>query len=198
MLFRMQIMRKSSFAALPWKNGGGITHEAIRVPATCSAFRWRVSIAQIDISGPFSNFAGYQRRMVLLRGSGLRLTFDEAKHCDLRAVGDWVEFDGAVGTECELLDGPCTDLNLMVSDSMTGVRASVERLQGLRLLQSTQETLLVFPITGAFVLEYETGEATILNEWDLAVLAPGDAVVLDAAGGVLPLVFFAALDDNSS
>jgi environmental stress-induced protein Ves len=197
MLFRMQIIRKSSFTAVPWKNGGGITHEAIRVPATGSAFRWRVSVAQIDVSGPFSNFAGYHRRMVLLRGNGVRLTFDGSRQKDLRAVGDQAEFAGAVATSCELLDGPCTDLNLMVSDSVAGFSAGAESLREARALQSTQETLLIFPITGPVSLEYQTGESTTLNEWDLAVLTAGDAAVLGAVGAASPLVFLAALDDNS-
>lgn len=197
MLFRMQIIRKSSFTAVPWKNGGGITHEAIRVPATGSTFRWRVSVAQIDASGPFSNFAGYQRRMVLLRGSGVRLTFDGSHHQDLRAAGDLAAFGGAVATRCELLDGPCTDFNLMVSDSLPGWTAAVESLREPRELQSSQGTLLIFPITGPVSLEYQNGEATTLNEWDLAVLTPGDAAVVGAVAEVPPLVFLAALDDNS-
>jgi uncharacterized protein len=193
----MQIIRKSSFTAVPWKNGGGITHEALRVPASGSAFRWRVSVAQIDESGPFSNFAGYHRRMVLLRGFGVRLTFDGAGQRELRAVGDLAEFDGAAATQCELLNGPCTDLNLMVSDSLAGFNVRVECLREARSLQSTQETLLVFPVTGSLSLEYQNGEATTLNEWDLAVLTAGDAAVLGADGTAPPLVFFAALDDNS-
>jgi environmental stress-induced protein Ves len=71
----MQIIRKSSFRASPWNNGGGMTHEVIRVPLGTDAFRWRVSVAQIDVSGPFSDFADYHRKMVLLRGTGVRLTF---------------------------------------------------------------------------------------------------------------------------
>ena len=197
MLFRMQILRKSSFTAVPWKNGGGITHEALRVPAAGDTFRWRVSVAQIDVSGPFSNFAGYQRRMVLLRGSGIRLTFDGSRQKDLLAVGDLAEFDGGVATGCELLDGPCTDLNLMVSGSVPGWSAGVERLEKPRALQSIQETLLVFPITGPISVEYQSGESTTLNEWDLAVLTPGDAAVLGPAATGSPLVFLATLDDNS-
>ena len=196
MLFRMQILRKSSFTAVPWKNGGGITHEALRVPMGGSAFRWRVSVAQIDVSGPFSNFAGYQRRMVLLRGSGVRLIFDGLRQKDLLAVGDLAEFDGGVATSCELLDGPCTDLNLMVSDTVPGWRAEVERLPEPRALQSIEETLLVFPITGSVSLEYQNGETTTLNEWDLAVLTPGDAAVFGAAATESPLVFLAMLNDH--
>jgi environmental stress-induced protein Ves len=75
------IIRRSSFTALPWRNGGGITHEAIRVPPTGDAFLWRVSVAQIDSSGPFSDFAGYDRKMVLLRGRGIALEFGSGERC---------------------------------------------------------------------------------------------------------------------
>jgi hypothetical protein len=78
-----------------------------------------------------------------------------------------------------------------------GWRAGVERLREPRALQSIQETLLVFPITGPLSLEYQNGESTTLNEWDLAVLTPGDAAVLGAAATGPPLVVLATLDDNS-
>src|SRR5260370_3384692 len=123
----MQIIRRSSLVPVPWKNGGGITHEMIRAPGTGDPFLWRVSIARIDASGPFSNFTGYSRKMVLLRGAGLRLRFAAGPDRQLHDIGEMTEFDGAVATECELVDGPCTDLNLMVSASVTGVRAWVER-----------------------------------------------------------------------
>ena len=102
----MQIVRKSSFTATRWKNGGGITHEVIRVPAGDGMFRWRLSVAQIDASGPFSNFAGYDRKMVLLRGAGVRLTFDAAPPVSLLEVGDMAQFDGALKTDCQLVAGP--------------------------------------------------------------------------------------------
>jgi len=92
----------------------GITHEALRVPANGNAFRWRVSVAEIDAPGPFSEFAEYNRKMVLLQGSGVRLTFDGGQQTYLCNVGDLAEFDGAIATECALLSGPCVDLNLMV------------------------------------------------------------------------------------
>jgi len=60
----------------------------IRVPATGDPFLWRVSIAQIDASGPFSNFTGYSRKMVLLRGAGLRLKFAAGPDRHLHDIGD--------------------------------------------------------------------------------------------------------------
>src|ERR1700735_5021326 len=110
----IKIIRRSSFTATPWKNGGGITHEAIRVPPTGDAFFWRVSVAQIDSSGPFSDFAGYDRKMVLLQGRGIALQFGGGKQCALRSVGDFVEFDGAMATHCEPLHGRRAALQLRV------------------------------------------------------------------------------------
>src|ERR1700692_4544347 len=109
----MQIIRRSSLVPVPWKNGGGITHEMIRVPATADPFLWRVSIAQIDASGPFSNFTGYSRKMVLLRGAGLRLKSAAGPDRHLHDIGDMAEFDGAVATACELVNGPGTALNML-------------------------------------------------------------------------------------
>ena len=114
----MRIIRQSSFTAVPWKNGGGVTREAIRVPPNGDSFDWRVSLARIDTSGPFSDFAAYHRFMVLLKGAGVVLNFSGGpppRVRELRDVGDMEEFDGGLATLCELVNGPCVDLNLMVS-----------------------------------------------------------------------------------
>jgi uncharacterized protein len=166
----IKIIRRSSFTAAPWKNGGGITHEAIRVPPTGDAFLWRVSVAQIDSSGPFSDFAGYDRKMVLLRGRGIALQFGGGEQRALRSVGDFVEFDGAMATHCELLDGPCVDLNLMVSKSLrTAVR--IERLsEPKRLAAIHGETTLIFGILDPLCLDSSAAECARLEPWDLAIL----------------------------
>ena len=198
----MQIIRRSSLVPVPWKNGGGITHEMMRAPATGDPFRWRVSIAQIDASGPFSNFTGYSRKMVLLRGAGLRLRFAAGPERHLHDIGEMTEFDGAAATECELLDGPCTDLNLMVSRSTPGVRAWVERLLEPRSLRpSFQGAILAFAICGIVSVELEGCEAARLHAWDLAAMSPDERGSIGPAGldaSAAPLVFFAAVDDNSA
>lgn len=165
----IKIIRRSSFTATPWKNGGGITHEAIRVPPTGDAFQWRLSVAQIDSSGPFSDFSGYDRKMVLLRGRGLVLEFGSGERYALRSAGDCVEFDGATPARCELLDGPCMDLNLMVSKSLRGA-ARIERLHEPQLVTAIhRETTLIFGIQDPFSL-IGGGQSERLEPWDLAIL----------------------------
>jgi environmental stress-induced protein Ves len=168
---KLRIVRQSSFTATPWKNGGGITHEAIRVPASGDPFRWRVSLAHIDASGPFSDYAGYNRKMVLLRGAGLELRFGDGEQHTLRKVGEMAEFDGALPTYCHLLNGPCVDLNLMVLKS-DNVAAGVQRFtEPLNLSASPEEAILVFSLYGSIVLDTTTWESATLEPWDLAVLS---------------------------
>jgi uncharacterized protein len=194
----MQIIRQSEFRSAPWKNGGGITREAIRVPASGDPFRWRVSVAHIDQSGPFSDFAAYNRIMVLLRGGGLDLKLSSGEERQLRKVGDVAEFDGALATQCELLGGRCVDLNLMVTKSLPGVHAQVQRLhRPLALPAAPGRATLVFPIDSALEVR-AVGAAAALELWDLAVIShatgqPGTLVPRDDSTGAL--VFLATLPD---
>jgi uncharacterized protein len=174
MLPPLQIVRRSSFKRSPWKNGGGITHEAIRVPAMGEPFLWRVSLAQIDASGPFSDFAGYDRKMVLLQGPGIELTHGNGQHRVLEKVGDCIEFAGATPTHCRLLGGPCVDLNLMVAESLRST-ARVERLVDGLIATAAGETTLIFGIESPISLTNDAGETVRLEPWDLAVLSRGNA-----------------------
>jgi hypothetical protein len=171
---KLQVIRRASFTATPWKNGGGITHEAIRVPAGGDPFRWRVSMAHIDASGPFSEFAEYNRKMVLLQGAGIDLRFADGTHKALRKVGELLEFDGALAAQCELVKGPCVDLNLMVAKS-DGVAARVERfVESLVVSAGRNETLVIFAVDRRFKLEVVAGKTVTLEPWDLAVLSQGN------------------------
>jgi len=194
----LKIIRKSSFKAAPWKNGGGITHEAIRVPATGDSFRWRVSVAHIDVSGPFSDFAAHNRKMVLLRGTGLALKFADGELKVLRRIGELAEFDGAASTYCELLDGPCVDLNLMVSKSAR-VEARVERVGEAAMVQGSKAaSTLIFSIEEPLLLMSDAGETQRLEPWDLAVLSHGGTQISKTQAGELSApsaVFFATISD---
>jgi uncharacterized protein len=198
---KLQIIRKASFKATPWKNGGGITHEVLRVPESGDPFRWRVSVAHIDASGPFSEFAEYNRKMVLLQGSGVELRFADGVNKSLRNVGELVEFDGAVPAHCELLKGPCVDLNLMVNKSDT-VAARVERfIESVAVKASRTETLLIVPIDRRITLEITLGKAVTLEPWDLAALSQGGGHIrrLGAASAAASTsVFLATLQGAST
>lgn len=156
---------------MPWKNGGGITHEAVRVPASGDPFRWRVSIAHIDASGPFSHFPEHNREMVLLKGAGVEMRFEGGGQKTLREAGDLVEFDGALAVQCNLVKGPCVDLNLMVLKS-DSVAARVERfIEPFSIAAAQDEKALVFPVDRGVRLAIDSGDTVTLGAWDLAVLS---------------------------
>jgi len=179
----LRIIRKSSFTSKPWKNGGGVTDEVIRVPADGDAFEWRVSVAHIDVSGPFSEFAPYHRKMVLLQGDGVELEFSDGGRRSLRRVGDLAEFDGAISTYCTLLGGPCVDLNLMVAKSLEA-KVSVQQLtaQGLRASASSAESTLIFSLDTAIAVQTAGAPLEILDPWDLGVISDCSVLVTPQEG----------------
>ena len=194
----MQIIRRSDFKTTPWKNGGGITHEAIRVPAGGDSFRWRLSVAQIDRSGPFSDFAGYGRTMVLLKGNGAALKFARGATQLLREVGDMAQFDGALAIQCELENGPCVDLNLMAAKALPDVCARVLRVQGPHALAEAGGSTVIFPIDASVVLR-AAGPCATLERWDVALLshpADGPGSLAPCDGGAPLLVFLATVPDG--
>jgi environmental stress-induced protein Ves len=191
----LKIIRRASFTAVPWKNGGGITHEAMRVPADGDPFLWRVSVAHIDSSGPFSDFAGYSRSMVLLRGAGLTLKFGNGEQRDLRRTGDSVEFDGAMPAHCDLLQGPCVDLNFMVSKSLRADARVVHVDQSPTAL-AAPKSALIFSVEAPLLLHGDAGQPVRLEPWDLAVFSQGTVALsrIETEPISLPsAVFFATI-----
>ena len=110
----LQVLRAAGRAAVPWKNGGGVTREvAVSPPGSAfEDFDWRVSIAEIGVAGPFSVFPGIDRCMVVLDGR-LGLYIDAQPAMTLARDSPPVAFPGDVPVFAEPLGGPVTDLNVM-------------------------------------------------------------------------------------
>ena len=58
---------------MPWRNGLGTTTEIAAEPSADGRFHWRLSIADVAQSGPFSSFEGYDRTIAVVAGAGMRL-----------------------------------------------------------------------------------------------------------------------------
>lgn len=96
----------------PWRNGGGSTQELLAWP-TAADWLLRISVARIENNGPFSAYPGVERWFAVVGGEGVVLRFAQRRAL-LSAGSDPLRFDGAAAPQCELLDGPTQDLNLMV------------------------------------------------------------------------------------
>jgi hypothetical protein len=109
-----RILRAADRRATPWKNGGGLTHEVAVYPpqADLDSFDWRISIAEIRSSGPFSSFAGTDRKLAVLHGQ-LSLAIAPRWACFLSAGTDPHELPGEGAAYAAPIAGFVTDLNVM-------------------------------------------------------------------------------------
>jgi hypothetical protein len=99
----------------PWRNGAGQTRELLVWPEDVTSWQMRISLASITRSGPFSPYPGVQRWLAVIEGNGVVLRM-AGKEYRLDAASAPLHFGGDVPADCELLDGPTSDLNLMITD----------------------------------------------------------------------------------
>lgn len=111
----IEIITQEHQKVTPW--AGGSTRELAIWPAHSSLaardFAWRFSSAEVNASGAFSDFSGYQRYLAIRQGGGLQLHVD-AHQMTLRTPQYVAVFGGHATTRGELLDGPVRDINLIV------------------------------------------------------------------------------------
>ena len=124
-----------------WKNGGGTTRELLAWPAS-QDWTLRLSVAQVDADGPFSRFDGITRWFAVLVGAGVRLHMPDAGQThSLDAFSSPLVFDGALAVDCQLIDGPTQDFNLMARTAHH-TRTGMQRVKGRAHWQGTTSTLL--------------------------------------------------------
>jgi environmental stress-induced protein Ves len=116
------ILRRGEYRAVPWLNGGGITHDIVVDGAPVA--RRRLSLATIDRDGPFSDLHGYDRTIVLAAGAGFTLTFADGSRSTLGRLGARWDFAGETMPDCSLLAGSVQAFNVMAHRD--AARAEVE------------------------------------------------------------------------
>lgn len=128
----MPIILPTDFVTMPWKNGGGITHEIAHV-SEGGRLLWRLSMAEVATDGPFSAFPGLMRILTVIRGAGLVLRTPEGviEAEPFRPV----RFSGDLPVDCSRIAGEVTDLNVIFDPSR--IAARVTRLRGPEDWQAT-------------------------------------------------------------
>ena len=121
----------ADLSATPWKNGGGSTREIVCWPpgAGMDSFDWRVSVATIARSGPFSVFAGVDRVIVLLDGDGVHLQSASGIDHHLDQALQPFAFSGDEALDCTLLGGASLDFNVMTRRSALHAEVTVLRAE---------------------------------------------------------------------
>ena len=144
-----------------WKNDAGVTREVATGPG------WRVAIADLATSGPFSTFPGIDRVLYLLEGPPVTLVVDGV--ATAMAPLDAVAFPGEATTSVLVDHGPTRDLNVMVERGIASVTHAVVELVG-ELVVADRARTLVHVVGG----EASAGDATA---------RAGDSLLL--SGGVI-------------
>ncbi len=151
----------------PWKNGGGLTWDIACYPEQSGFddFDWRISMAEVATSGPFSVFSGVDRTMCILEGDGLGLTIGSGSPFLLRQDDKPFAFPADIATDARLLGGPVIDLNIM---SRRGVfQHSVSKLE---FNNGTK-----FQTCGSAIIIWRTGEGSVETASGLLIAKRYDA-----------------------
>lgn len=170
---KVDLRTAADYQRQPWKNGGGVTTE-LASHGEANRRVWRVSVADVERSGPFSDFTGYERTLMLLEGDGMELVFEGYPPQVLDRVHQAVVFDGGWKTDCRLLGGPVKDLNLMVDrERAHGSLAVLPAYAGGHFAVAAPWTLL-YCLTGSIRVEVAGGEYCVRR---------GELLRLDEAEG---------------
>jgi environmental stress-induced protein Ves len=108
-------IRRSDWRTMPWKNGGGITHELWREGEGKEGWSFRISLAEVREAGPFSRFEGIDRVILLMEGAGFVIRRADGVRVKITQVAQPFSFMGEDSWDCELVDGPVMDFNVMTA-----------------------------------------------------------------------------------
>jgi environmental stress-induced protein Ves len=142
-----KIYSPQSFQTLPWRNGLGSTVELLaETPNKNEAFSWRLSIASVANDGPFSDFSGYDRTLLLLEGTGITLNKPNGIFKVLNSSLDYANFKGEDLIDATLHDGPIKDFNIMTLRSICTSSVTAIDETSESLLNINADKLLVYSI----------------------------------------------------
>lgn len=141
----IRIQRFDEHLKMPWKNGLGITREVISRPASdgSGGFDWRISLATVGASGPFSVFAGIDRTIAVLKGDGMQLTVDGRREPPLLVDSPPFAFSGNAEVQADCLGGETLDLNMMSRRGRFVHRMTKIDVSNVQTLSVTGDTVAI-------------------------------------------------------
>jgi environmental stress-induced protein Ves len=167
-----------AYRRTPWKNGGGVTIDIAddyapgSEPGSWSGMLWRFGHTRILEPGPFSDLAGFDRILTVIRGRGLVLQIEGGAALDAREPFRPVRFLGEDRIVSRLEAGPVTVLNLLADRTKYEI--------GVLILRGGDERQLDATINVVYALE---DSAVTIGE--RCALASDEALRIDGAGRTL-------------
>ena len=175
-----RLLKADQRAVVPWKNGGGTTTELAQGLARASdqEWSWRISLADVEQSGPFSIFAGIDRITCVVEGDGMDLSHDDGSLIALEP-NQPVAYDGGTTVVGVLRKTPIRNFNVMVDRRF--LRATVTIVQGPNALSVQTErgkTLFIHMLQGQCSVTPANRSADTLSTFEsLIVEAFGEVAV---------------------
>lgn len=164
----IQTITQKDFTEMPWKNGGGTTIEIFRINnPKSSSFFFRLSMASVKDNGPFSVFFGIDRAILLLHGRGFHLE-SEKSTIVLEKNYFPIYFKGEEQFQCNLIDGPFTDFNIMTDRHYAKSKISIENSPATLKAESSYK----------FVYDNEAQELYKLEEGDELVILEKNKILI--------------------
>jgi len=177
-----RLIQYASLRPTPWKNGGGVTTELAMSPpgAGLGDFDWRVSLASIAEDGPFSQFPGVDRTLVMVAGDGVLLEVGDQRVV-LSPSEPLVEFAGEDPVHATVGGQATLDFNVLTRRG--SYRHRIERFEvcGSVPLPRRSGTTLVFLADGESLSVSSARERLALVRYDLLVLEGKQDWTLESA-----------------
>jgi len=166
-----QLIQYASLRPAPWKNGGGSTTEIAVSPSGSGfdEFDWRVSLATISQSGPFSSFPGIDRSLALVAGDGVLLDFGEERFV-LSPSEPLIEFDGEAAVHATVTGTLTTDFNVMTRRGRCRHRLEPLVVRGTEQLKRRGGTTLLFLADGESLTLSSARERIAMVRYDVLVM----------------------------
>lgn len=170
----LRLIDVNAVPATPWRNGGGVTRELFAWPSA-TAWQLRISVADIDADGPFSNFQGIDRWFAVVQGNGVVLRFDESgpvnhpqtgRRLVLDAQSPPAHFKAERAPHCSLQAGATRDLNLM-SRRDAGTSRMQRAASGTEWLSAAPLRALFS--TGPVRLQIDGADVAPVPAWTLVI-----------------------------
>jgi len=176
-----QLIQYASLRSAPWKNGGGSTTEIAISPAGASLdeFDWRVSLATISQSGPFSSFPGIDRSLALVDGDGVLLDFGNERFV-LSPSEPLIEFAGEATVHATVSGQQTTDFNVMTRRGTCRHRLAPCAVKGKEALQRRSGTTLLFLAEGEGLTLSSARERIAMVRYDTVVMEAEEDWTMEA------------------
>lgn len=163
---------------MPWANGGGTSYEIASDRDELGEWAWRLAMAPVNEDGPFSRIECVNRFLTVVEGTGMLLSVDRKKlQCKPMQV---VRFRGDAITDATLLDGPITDINLMIrrkeADGEMAIVSEAGPLNGANIVVAVGGSAQVQ--CGELTVDLESHDSMLECDAEIVALISGTVCVV--------------------